>query len=91
MSDQTDHYSTKPTQIVIYTTEWCQDCRRTKIFMNSNNIPFLDIDVDSDNKAEAFVKDVNHGNRSVPTIIFPDGSIMVEPSNQELEQKLMSK
>jgi mycoredoxin len=47
----------------------------------------LEVDVNTDKKAETFVKELNHGNRSVPTIILPDGSMMVEPSTSELEAK----
>jgi len=87
MSEQTDLYSTKPSQIVMYSTAWCPDCRRAKFFMKRKNIEFLEIDVNEDDRAEAFVKEVNDGDRSVPTIVFPDGSMMVEPSQKELEEK----
>jgi mycoredoxin len=87
MPDQVDLYSANPSQIVMYTTAWCPDCRRAKFFMKRKDIQFLEIDVNEDQKAESFVKKLSNGNRSVPTIIFPDGSIMVEPSTQDLEQK----
>lgn len=87
MSDNTNFYSTKPNQIVMYTTAWCPDCRRAKFFLKRKKIDFLEIDVNEDKKAAEFVKDLNNGNRSVPTIIFPDGSRMVEPSESELEDK----
>ncbi len=87
MTNQNDYYSTNPSQIVAYTTEGCPDCRRAKVYMKRNDIPFLEISVDADNKAVAFVKEQNNGNRSVPTIIFPDGSKLVEPSTGELEEK----
>jgi glutaredoxin-like protein len=77
----------KPSQIVMYSAEWCPDCRRAKFFMKRKKISFMEIDVNDDKKAEAFVKELNNGNRSVPTIIFPDGSMMVEPSTEELEEK----
>jgi len=87
MSDNTNFYSTNPNQIVMYTTAWCPDCRRAKFFLKRKKIDFLEIDVNEDKKAAEFVKDLNNGNRSVPTIIFPDGSRMVEPSESELEDK----
>jgi mycoredoxin len=87
MSDQTNLYSKKPTQIVMYTTEWCPDCRRAKFFFKRKKIEVLNIDVNKDKRAEEFVKELNNGNRSVPTIILPDGSVMVEPSTEELEAK----
>jgi mycoredoxin len=45
-------------------------------------------DIDKDVKAREYVTQVNHGNRSVPTIVFADGSILVEPSDVELEKRL---
>jgi len=83
----TDLYSLKPTQIVMYSVEWCPDCRRAKFFFKRKKIDVLEVDVNADKNAEAFVKELNNGNRSVPTIILPDGSMMVEPSTEELEEK----
>jgi mycoredoxin len=71
----------------MYSVEWCPDCRRAKFFFKRKKIEVLEVDVNVDNKAADFVKELNHGNRSVPTIIFPDGSMMVEPSTEELEAK----
>jgi len=71
----------------MYTTEWCPDCRRAKFFFKRKKIEVLNIDVNKDKRAEEFVKELNNGNRSVPTIILPDGSVMVEPSTEELEAK----
>lgn len=82
-----DLYSLKPNQIVMYSVEWCPDCRRAKFFFKRKKIDVMEVDVNADKNAEAFVKELNHGNRSVPTIILPDGSMMVEPSTEELEEK----
>jgi len=83
----TDLYSLNPAQIVMYAVEWCPDCRRAKFFFKRKKIEVLEVDVNADKQAEAFVKELNHGYRSVPTIILPDGSMMVEPSTEELEAK----
>lgn len=85
MSDQTNLYTKNPSQIVMYSTEWCPDCRRARFFFKRKKIEVLEVDVNEDKKAEAFVKELNNGNRSVPTIILPDGSTIVEPSSAELE------
>lgn len=82
-----DLYSLNPTRIVMYSIEWCPDCRRAKFFFKRKNIDVLEVDVNTDKNAEAFVKELNNGNRSVPTIILPDGSMLVEPSTEELENK----
>jgi glutaredoxin len=83
----TDLYSLNPQQIVMYSVEWCPDCRRAKFFFKRKKIDVMEVDVNADKKAEEFVKGLNNGNRSVPTIILPDGSIVVEPSSEELEAK----
>ena len=75
-------------QIKFYATRWCGDCRRAFFLFKRNNIEIEYIDIDEDQTGEAFVKSVNNGNRSVPTIVFPDGSILVEPGNQEILDKL---
>ena len=87
MPDQSDLYSTNPSQIVMYSVEWCPDCRRAKFFFKRKKIEVLEVDVNADKKAEEFVKELNNGFRSVPTIILPDGSMLVEPSTDELEAK----
>ena len=83
----TDHYNRTPTQIVMYTTEYCSDCIRAKKFFEVHNIPHLRIGLEGNAEATEFVIQVNHGYRSVPTIIFPDGSILVEPDWEELRAK----
>jgi mycoredoxin len=82
--------TTAPSQIVIYTTEYCSDCQRVKAYFESRNIPFVKIGLEGNEKATRFVMSINNGYRSVPTIIFPDGSILVEPGWEELNEKFLS-
>lgn len=83
-----DLYTTTPTQIVMYTTEHCADCSRVKAFFRANDIPYLPVGLEGNPEATDFVMKINRGQRSVPTIIFPDGSILVEPNWEELRAKL---
>jgi len=76
------------TKIIVYGTEWCWDCRRSRRFLDDQKIPYQWINIDKDSQAEREVIKINGGNRSVPTIIFPDGTILVEPSNSQLKEKL---
>ena len=80
-------YTRQPNEIVMYSVDWCPDCKRAKFFFKRNNINVLEVNVDNDEKGATFVREINSGTRSVPTIIFPDGSIMIEPSNEELSEK----
>ncbi len=74
--------------IIVYGTTWCGQTARAKQCLDSHKIPFVWCDIEEDSQGCAFVEKVNRGNRSVPTIVFPDGSILVEPSISELEKKL---
>lgn len=80
-----------PSKIVMYTTDYCSDCFRAKAFFDSNNIEYVQVRLEEDPQATDFVVNVNHGYRSVPTIVFPDGSVLVEPGWEELKEKLFSR
>ena len=70
--------------LIVYGAAWCGDCIRTRRFLERNNIPFEWINIDHNQEGEAFVLKVNHGNRSIPTIVFPDGRCLTEPTNHQL-------
>ena len=72
----------------MYTTTWCGDCRRAKRVFAAMNVPYAEIDIEADMKAAELVTRLNGGARSVPTILFPDDTKLVEPSNATLEAKL---
>lgn len=74
--------------IVMYATGWCSDCRRAKRVFAALNVPYREVDIEEDKAAADLVVRINHGAQSVPTIVFPDGSVLVEPSNAVLEAKL---
>ncbi|NLG96666.1 MAG: FAD-dependent oxidoreductase [Chloroflexi bacterium] len=74
--------------IVVYSTVWCSDCKRAKKFFGEQRIPYINIDIEQDPQAMAYVERINNGMRIVPTIVFPDGDVLVEPSNAQLAAKL---
>jgi thioredoxin reductase (NADPH) len=74
--------------ITVYSTVWCKDCKQAKKFFGEQRIPYINIDIEHDAEAMAFVEKVNNGKRIVPTIIFPDGDILVEPTSAQLAGKL---
>lgn len=75
-------------QIIVYGTPWCPDCRHSKQFLGEHRVPYTYVDIDQDSAARAEVERLNNGNRSVPTIVFPDGDVLVEPTNEQLARKL---
>ena len=74
--------------ITVYGANWCSDCRRSKRLLDSKNINYQWIDVDNNEKALETVKSLNNGKRIIPIIVFPDGDILVEPTDSELSAKL---
>ncbi len=75
-------------EILIYSTTWCSDCKRAKKFFGEHRIPYINIDIEENPAGMAYVEEVNNGKRIIPTIVFPDGSLLVEPSNAELAEKM---
>jgi mycoredoxin len=74
-------------KIKVYGTTWCGETRRTREYFDINNIEYEWIDIDKDSEAADIVKSINNGYKSVPTIVFPDGSTLTEPSLYALKEK----
>ena len=66
--------------IDFYTTDWCGDCVRSKALLKKLNLNF--------NEANEYIKSLQANQRRIPTIVFDDGSFLVEPSDIDLENKL---
>ncbi|NQS91385.1 MAG: FAD-dependent oxidoreductase [Chloroflexi bacterium] len=75
-------------EITVYGAYWCPDCSRSKAFLGEHQIPYNWVDIEGNPDGEAYVIQKNDGKRIIPTIEFGDGSILVEPSNAELADKL---
>ncbi len=67
--------------ITVFGAPWCPDCRGSKQFLGEQRIPFVWVDIDQDEEGRTRVQEVNGGKQIIPTIVFEDGSILVEPSN----------
>lgn len=76
------------TPITVYGTRWCGDCKRAMRVLDQHQYPYTYIDIEQDDEARQYVVKVNNGYQSVPTIVFPDGSVMVEPAITVLASKL---
>ena len=74
--------------IKVYGASWCPDCRRAKRFLGDQRISFEWHDIEVDPDGVRVVQERNDGNNIIPTIVFPDGSHLAEPSNEELAEKI---
>ncbi len=78
----------KPTNIKLYGTDWCSDCKRSKKFLGEQRIRYEYINIEENQEGQDFVRKLQNGGLTIPTIIFDDGSALIEPSNAELATKL---
>lgn len=74
--------------IIVYGTVWCPDCIRSRGLLEARGIHYRWVDIEQDPEGRRIVEQVNGGKRRVPTIVFPDGRILVEPSNAQLAAEL---
>ena len=74
-------------KVTMYGAEWCGDCRRSKKFLDSNNINYTYIDVEHDEAGKDKAISIC-GKQSIPVIAFNDGTFLVEPSDIDLKRKL---
>ena len=72
----------------VYGAKTCPDTRRARLFLDEKGVSYTWTDVDEDEEGLRLIKRVNNGNRTTPTIFLEDGSILFEPSNAELGEKL---
>jgi mycoredoxin len=74
-------------KVTMYATTWCSDCRFAKRWLDAHGIAYDYINIEENEQAATYVTQVNNGTRSVPTILFPDGSVLVEPNARQLFAK----
>jgi mycoredoxin len=74
--------------LTVYATRWCPDCHRARSVLDANGVAYHWIDIEEDPDAVQQVLALNGGYRSVPTIVFPDGQVLVEPSRPQLLEAL---
>src|SRR5215469_4336775 len=75
-------------QLTMYTTPWCGYCRNLKRQLARDGIEMLEIDIERDAAAAEFVMSVNGGNQTVPTVLFPDGTALTNPSAAQVKAQL---
>lgn len=77
-----------PEPLIMYTTVWCGFCRRLKRQLAQDGIEVREVDIEVEADAAEYVMSVNGGNQTVPTVVFPDGSAMTNPSAADVKARL---
>lgn len=87
MTTPSNLFNLHPSIITMYGAAWCPDCRRAKVFFDRHKIEYENVDIDEAPEATPFVKSLNNGKRIIPTIVFPNGDLLIEPSDAQLAEK----
>lgn len=74
--------------VLMYSTTWCGYCRRLRTQLDSEGISYTVVDIEQHPEAAAYVEQVNGGNQTVPTVVYPDGSAATNPSLLQVKQAL---
>ncbi|GHF14706.1 mycoredoxin [Streptomyces morookaense] len=74
--------------VTMYSTTWCGYCRRLKSQMDREGIAYTEVNIELDPEAAAFVEKANGGNQTVPTVLFPNGTTLTNPSLAQVKQTL---
>lgn len=74
--------------VTMYSTPWCGYCQRLKGQMTREGIAWTEVDIEQDDQAAELVMNVNGGNQTVPTLLFPDGTMATNPSIGEVKARL---
>lgn len=76
--------------LTMYSTPWCGYCRRLAAQLDREGIGYTVVDIEQDLAAADYVTSINGGNRTVPTVQFPDGTALTNPSITQVKQQLAS-
>lgn len=81
-------YQATPDKPTMFTTSWCGFCARLKGQLKRLGVDWDEVDIEDHPDAAEVVASVNGGNRTVPTLLFSDGSALTNPSASQVERKL---
>lgn len=74
--------------VTMFSTTWCGYCRVLKKALDREGIAYSEINIEHQPDAAEFVMQVNKGNQTVPTVLFPDGTAATNPSLAEVKARL---
>jgi mycoredoxin len=74
--------------ITMFSTTWCGYCRRLKTLLDREGISYTEVNLEQDADSAAFVEQANGGNQTVPTVLYPDGSVETNPTLAQVKDRL---
>ena len=74
--------------ITMFSTEWCGYCKRLKMMLDSSGIGYTEVNIETTPGTPELVEQINSGNQTVPTVVYPDGSVATNPSLRDVQASL---
>lgn len=78
----------KKEAVVLYGRPACPGVPPARAILRRADTEFVYVDISRDVAGRQHVREINNGYESVPTIVFPDGSTLTEPSQAALKRRL---
>jgi mycoredoxin len=74
--------------VTMFSTTWCGYCRRLKTQLDAQGIGYTEINIEEVPGTAELVEQINGGNQTVPTLLFPDGSNATNPPLSLVKERL---
>ena len=74
--------------LTMYTTTWCGYCTRLKAGLHREGIDYDEVNIEFDDAAADVVMNANGGLRTVPTLVFGDGTALTNPTLAQVKAQL---
>ncbi len=74
--------------MTVYGAAWCPHCKRVKKFLAAHRVRYTNVDIDANPKAIERLKELQDGGQIIPTVVYPDGTHEVNPSDEALARRI---
>jgi thioredoxin reductase (NADPH) len=74
--------------LTVYGAPWCPHCKRVKRFLAAHRVAYDNVDIDEHPDAIDTLKGLQGGGQIIPTVVYGDGTLEVNPSDGALANRL---
>jgi thioredoxin reductase (NADPH) len=79
--------SDKPV-MTVYGAPWCPHCKRVKKFLAAHRVRYNNVNIDTEPQAIELINKLQGGGQIIPTVVYPDGTHDVNPSDEALARRI---
>jgi thioredoxin reductase (NADPH) len=74
--------------MTVYGAPWCPHCKRVKKFLAAHRVRYAWVNIDTQPEAIERLKELQDGGQIIPTVVYPDGTHEVNPSDEALARRI---